>query len=259
MARPDLLMMRLNNTHMQPSHHHASGRGHRICSGRHQAHAARQEPVVAHQQCSTARRWRHQRAGEWFEPFRAHACSMQQQLHGSFSDLHACNSMQLHATAPCRRAAMHGACVYHHQVVLHFARPAAAADDDNGSPNVVLSIRRAVRSDGTTQTHVKPHRHSAPAPEAPAPAPGAPAARWEAVTQSQLQERLQPLGIQLDVVDRYVVTQSRQAVGCQDPVQLAGQLETMLGAWVGGWCSTRVGLDGAVVWVEVGVGQHVAR
>ena len=28
---------------------------------------------------------------------------------------------------------------------------------------------------------------------------------------------------------RYVVTQSRQAVGCQDPLQLAASLETLLG------------------------------
>jgi hypothetical protein len=33
---------------------------------------------------------------------------------------------------------------------------------------------------------------------------------------------------------RYVVTQSRQAVQCQDPRLLAGQIELMLGGWEAG-------------------------
>lgn len=49
------------------------------------------------------------------------------------------------------------------------------------------------------------------------------------ILQDELHALLLPLGINTQVVDRYVVTQSRQAVAVQDPVALVQHLELLLG------------------------------
>ena len=47
--------------------------------------------------------------------------------------------------------------------------------------------------------------------------------------QADLCALLRPYGIQCEVVDRYIVTQSRQAVSVEDPVALVRHLETLIG------------------------------
>ncbi len=41
---------------------------------------------------------------------------------------------------------------------------------------------------------------------------------------------MKPCGIQTEVVDRYIVTQNRQAVSVEDPVMLVKYLESLMGA-----------------------------
>ncbi|PRW44928.1 nuclear condensin complex subunit isoform A [Chlorella sorokiniana] len=55
------------------------------------------------------------------------------------------------------------------------------------------------------------------------------AGQWQAVTPASLHDLLAPFGIQTEAVDRFVVTQHRQAVSVQDPAQLARFLELLIG------------------------------
>ncbi|KAG1668630.1 hypothetical protein FOA52_002483 [Chlamydomonas sp. UWO 241] len=58
---------------------------------------------------------------------------------------------------------------------------------------------------------------------------GAGGSAWRQLTQDQLHDLLLPLGINTKAVDRYVVTQARQAVDVQDPLGLVAWMELMLG------------------------------
>jgi hypothetical protein len=124
------------------------------------------------------------------------------------------------------------------RVTLHFAAAPAAAPPPppvvtideacDGKPStttsssssstqvsIVLSVRRTVHNDGSTASHVR----------------AAPAGAWQPMTQAQLQQRLAPLGIRPDAIDRCVVAQTRLTAGCADPLRLLAQLEAMLGAF----------------------------
>ncbi len=116
------------------------------------------------------------------------------------------------------------------QVVLHLERTGPAAEH--------LAIKRTLSAaSGRTPTFVLHSTGKSPpalsssgleegAVGAPPPPP------WRAVSAQELQQLLQqpPWGINTQVVDRFIVTQQRQAVAAAaDPVLLAAHLEVLLG------------------------------
>ena len=131
-------------------------------------------------------------------------------------------------------------------MTLHLAlRPPDSRAEGSTAPRQqqqrrVLSVRRTVRLDGSTQCHVLQGAaamasagggsSAGDVSTAATTAAAAGGSRWEAVSQAQLQERLRPLGLGAPgAAERAVVAQSRHAVGCRDPLALVTQLGAMLG------------------------------